>query len=81
VEPAHPPTYASRSPGVASQSSSIPGHRPMLCQCSVRPSRVVTVELAGSTATTLSRIQVQPFGITAAIGRSSDAIEASPAPT
>ena len=81
VDPAQPAAYASARPGVASQSSSRPGHSTNVEQSTRPPSRVSTLGPAASTATTWSLIQVHPSGITLAAGRSSDAIVASPAPT
>ena len=81
VEAAHPSAYADCSPGVAAQSSTRPGQRTRVEQCSVRPPRVRTVMAAGSTPSALSRIHAHPSGMTSRMGRSRSAIAACPAPT
>ncbi len=81
VDPAHPAAEASSKPGVASQSSSRPGHTTNREQPICRPCSVVTLGPSGSTATTRSSIQVHPSGTTEAAGRSRSSIDASPAPT
>jgi hypothetical protein len=47
----------------------MPGQSSSVDQCTVVPPRVRTVEAAGSTATTLSRIQEHPSGTTSRIHR------------
>ena len=81
VDAAHPASYASRRPGVASQSSSRPGHTTSVRQVKRRPDRVSTDIAEGSTETTSSRSVVQPSGTTRSAGRERDDIVASPPPT
>ena len=70
-----------RRPGVASQSSSRPGHTTSVVQVKRRPDRVGRTVAAGSTETTSSRSVVQPAGTTRSAGRERDDMVASPPPT
>ena len=81
VDAAQPEAYASRRPGVASQSSSSPGHTTSVVQVKRRPDRVRTDRSPGSTETTSSRRVVQPAGTTLSAGRERDDMVASPPPT